>query len=222
MFQGMFCTTLGQDGCFEILLMYSSCFEEWGLAAGQASSVTCRGFLKRVRTIVKPLWRLPPSEAKKLPSGHQIFSNAGNVALKSPKDSVLRDILGDLRATFQTALPQSLLFHANYPRFPCLVVCGSQGLYNRFSLRELRMVEDGDAGCSINLSTNRLRGGHPLSLLLDRFRRAGVHVSTLRRSSVFVNQEWPRQTKKPKKDEFMNFAQGHSGTEVQCESCLFS
>ena len=35
------------------------------------------------------------------------------------------------------------------------------------------------------------------------------------------NQEWPRQTK-PKKGQFMNFSQGHSGTKVQCESCLFS
>ena len=34
-------------------------------------------------------------------------------------------------------------------------------------------------------------------------------------------QEWPRQTK-PKKGQFMNFSQGHFGTEVQCESCLFS
>ena len=35
------------------------------------------------------------------------------------------------------------------------------------------------------------------------------------------DQEWPRQTK-PKKGQFMNFSQGHSGTKVQCESCLFS
>ena len=35
------------------------------------------------------------------------------------------------------------------------------------------------------------------------------------------DQEWPRQTK-PKKGQFMNFLQGHSGTKVQCELCLFS
>ena len=35
------------------------------------------------------------------------------------------------------------------------------------------------------------------------------------------DQEWPRQTK-PKKGQFMNFSQGHAGTEVQCELCLFS
>ena len=35
-----------------------------------------------------------------------------------------------------------------------------------------------------------------------------------------LSQEWPRQTK-PKKGQFMNFSQGHSGTKVQCESCLF-
>ena len=34
-------------------------------------------------------------------------------------------------------------------------------------------------------------------------------------------QERPQQTK-PKKGRFMNFSQGHSGTKVQCESCLFS
>ena len=36
-----------------------------------------------------------------------------------------------------------------------------------------------------------------------------------------LGQEWPRQTK-PKKGQFMNFSQGHSGAKVQCESCLFS
>ena len=36
-----------------------------------------------------------------------------------------------------------------------------------------------------------------------------------------MNQEWPRQTK-PKKGQFMNFSGGHSGTKIQCESCLFS
>ena len=36
------------------------------------------------------------------------------------------------------------------------------------------------------------------------------------------NQESPRETK-PKKGQFMNFSQGHSGTKVHfCESCLFS
>ena len=39
--------------------------------------------------------------------------------------------------------------------------------------------------------------------------------------SKHFDQEWPRQTK-PKKGQFMNFSQGHSGTKVQCESCLFS
>ena len=34
------------------------------------------------------------------------------------------------------------------------------------------------------------------------------------------SQEWPRQTK-PEKGRFMNFSQGHSGTEAQCESCFF-
>ena len=36
-----------------------------------------------------------------------------------------------------------------------------------------------------------------------------------------LGQESPRQTK-PKQGQFMNFSQGHSGTKVQCESCLFS
>ena len=35
-------------------------------------------------------------------------------------------------------------------------------------------------------------------------------------------QESPRQTKPKKKGQFMNFSQGHSGTKVQCGSCLFS
>ena len=43
-------------------------------------------------------------------------------------------------------------------------------------------------------------------------------------SGVFseqLSQESPRQTK-PKQGQFMNFLQGHSGTKVRCESCLFS
>ena len=38
---------------------------------------------------------------------------------------------------------------------------------------------------------------------------------------IFSHQEWRQQTK-PKKGQFVNFSQGHSGTKVQCESCLFS
>ena len=34
------------------------------------------------------------------------------------------------------------------------------------------------------------------------------------------DQEWPRQTKPKKKDQFMNFSQGHSGTKVQCALTL--
>ena len=41
------------------------------------------------------------------------------------------------------------------------------------------------------------------------------------RTTSNFNQESPRQTK-PKKGQFMNFSQGHSGTKVQRESCLFS
>ena len=31
---------------------------------------------------------------------------------------------------------------------------------------------------------------------------------------MYLDQEWPRQTK-PKKGQFMNFSQGHSGTKVR-------
>ena len=51
--------------------------------------------------------------------------------------------------------------------------------------------------------------------------RAISGVCDIINSSGVQNQEWPRQTK-PKKGQFMNFSQGHSGTKVQCESCLFS
>ena len=37
--------------------------------------------------------------------------------------------------------------------------------------------------------------------------------------SFHMDQESPRQAK-PKKGQFMKFSQGHSGTKVQCESCL--
>ena len=53
----------------------------------------------------------------------------------------------------------------------------------------------------------------------DRAQRLSC-VRELRKIARYF-QEWPRQTK-PKKGQFMNFSRGHSGTKVQCESCLFS
>ena len=50
--------------------------------------------------------------------------------------------------------------------------------------------------------------------------RATLEVRNLP-SDMRLFQKSPRQTK-PKKGQFMNFSQGHSGTKVQCESCLFS
>ena len=48
------------------------------------------------------------------------------------------------------------------------------------------------------------------------------HFTSFRESVADTfHQESPRQTK-PKKGQFMNFSQGHSGTNVGCESCLFS
>ena len=49
---------------------------------------------KKRRTIVKPLWQLPPSEAKKKPT----FPEQKNVALKLPKISLAKGYLGNLRA----------------------------------------------------------------------------------------------------------------------------
>ena len=66
--------------------------------------------------------------------------------------------------------------------------------------------------------------GHPHRLWcpsLPGNSRVGAIPEFLSKSRVVVVQEWPRQTK-PKKGQFMNFSQGHSGTKVQCESCLFS
>ena len=56
----------------------------------------------------------------------------------------------------------------------------------------------------------------PPTVLLGR-ERCGDSTFQLRKRMPDVNQEWPRQTK-PKKGQFMNFPQGHSGTKVQCES----
>ena len=50
----------------------------------------------RIRTIVKPLWQLPPSEAKNPPK----FPEQRMWPLNYPKYPLLRDILGNLRATF--------------------------------------------------------------------------------------------------------------------------
>ena len=58
---------------------------------------------RRFRTIVKPLWRLPPSKAKTLRSSTNI-SQTKNVALKSPKISLIKGYFGDLRATFLRSL----------------------------------------------------------------------------------------------------------------------
>ena len=57
--------------------------------------------------------------------------------------------------------------------------------------------------------------------LCDRWRSRVVvfEANTFKR----IDQEWHGQTKpKVSNRQFMNFSQGHSGTEVRCESCLFS
>ena len=76
--------------------------------------------------IVKPLRQLPPSEAKCLQLVPRYISKTGNVARKLPKYPLLRDILGDLRATFLADLARKLFFDVNF----LFGVCGSQGLYN--------------------------------------------------------------------------------------------
>ena len=77
-----------------------------------------------LRTIVKPLWQLLPSEAKNPP---KMTQDCKNVALKLPKISLSRDILGNLRATFFAVL-------GHFCFLLRLGGCGSQGLYNRSSL----------------------------------------------------------------------------------------
>ena len=41
-------------------------------------------------------------------------------------------------------------------------------------------------------------------------------------NACVFSQEWPRQTKPKKGHQFMNLSGGHSGTKIQCESCLLS
>ena len=70
----------------------------------------------------------------------------------------------------------------------------------------------------------------PLGSSLERKTRlegtGQIHCTTVQQTGKVLNgtrliQESPPQTK-PKKGQLMNFTQGHSGTKVQCESCLFS
>ena len=58
-------------------------------------------------------------------------------------------------------------------------------------------------------------------LLKHYYRRQGSVWAFVVAFFVALIQESPRQTK-PKEGQFMNFSQGHSGTKVQCKSCLFS
>ena len=68
-----------------------------------------------------------------------------------------------------------------------------------------------------------VRFGNPETIRENQAIRSNLQIDS--RESVHLgykkHQEWPQQTK-PKKGQFMNFSQGHSGTKVQCESCLFS
>ena len=72
------------------------------------------------RTIVKPLWQLPPSEAKK-PSN---ISRTKNVALKLPKISLTKGYFGQFKGYI-------FAFLGHFCFLLCLGGCGSQGLYNR-------------------------------------------------------------------------------------------
>ena len=56
-------------------------------------------YLVLVRTIVKPLWRLPPSDAKNRLVEHQ-HSQTKNVALKSPKISLIKRYFGRFKGYF--------------------------------------------------------------------------------------------------------------------------
>ena len=59
--------------------------------------------------IVKPLWQLPPSRTKDLPNEHQHF----------PSRQLVKDILGDFRATFPPPLARNSL-SMPFSHFPYL------------------------------------------------------------------------------------------------------
>ena len=76
--------------------------------------------LRYFRTIVKPLWQLAPSEAKK-PSN---ISRTKNVALKLPKISLTKGYFGQFKGYIFAVL-------GHFCFLLRLGGCGSQGLYNR-------------------------------------------------------------------------------------------
>ena len=104
------------------------------------SNFTAVKELKMVRTIVKPLWQLPPSEAKK-PSN---ISRTKNVALKLPKICLTKGYFGQFKG-YILGLFKGYIF-AVLGHF-CFLLrlggCGSQGLDNRSK-------KMGIAGCPQN------------------------------------------------------------------------
>ena len=77
------------------------------------------------------------------------------------------------------------------------------------------------SSCCKQLSTFYYLSPQPSLSDLDTRKGSQTHAQQSHESTPIALQEWPRQTK-PKNGQFMNFSQGHSGTKVQCESCLFS
>ena len=122
--------------------------------------------------------------------------------------------------------------------FARMVVVSSQTFINqRLALEEAMNSEaaaSGSAGLADFMPWDMSRGtseGQPSPGRPNHNRPRGPNDNLARnfqsRSKVLISlektiHEWPRQTK-PKKGQFMNFSQGHSGTKSSiCESCLFS
>ena len=82
---------------------------------------------KQTKTIVKPLWRLPPRKQKP----HQLSANISrtkNVTLKLPKISFLKGYLGQFKGYIFVVL-------GHFCFLSCLGGCGSQGLCNRYKAK---------------------------------------------------------------------------------------
>ena len=129
-----------------------------GTRRGSGAWSCCPG--PSLRTIVKPLWPRTPTTPRKTSKKYFLSKDRRKVALKSPKYPLIRDILGDLRATFfvwEMLVVDRRVFRFRGWKSP-------QGLYNR-SNPSLRCGRPSGSGHWRSVTTHALLAGLICQLL---------------------------------------------------------
>ena len=124
--------------------------------------------MARVRTIVKAWWQLPPSQAENPPLSTNIFQTE-NVALKSPKTSVIKGCFDPRRPTPSlTKPPFSIIrfFHFFFSRTPSLFLCFDQNMLF-FACQKAKNIGSNEASAIFTPAEDLLAAGVQIRVGLE-------------------------------------------------------